>query len=310
MTKRAVVVGIDDYSVQGQPSLSGCVRDAKVFYHLLVDSFEFEAGNIFCYLDLKADSKTILQALRYCVAQSQPGDVICFYFSGHGARLPHPKADSDPAFKGQAYETIVPASGQWISDHEMFLIADQLAPSHVNFTVVLDSCHSGGMANETENRVKSVPFSQALVEQLIRGMRSLIPCGVTLDPKDRAAACRDNVANVRRDPSGTIDLDMDPNKILIQQAKTTLIAGCRATESSYIAPSGAPFKNSLLTQAFIDVVDMCPYEVDHHTLIEKLGSGVKANMTKYYPKDSQTPELRGQSNRMSELFLAPYADSR
>jgi hypothetical protein len=307
MTKRAVVVGIDDYSVQGQPSLRGCVRDAKAFYHLLVDSFEFEAGNIFCYLDLKADSKTILQALRYCVAQSQPGDVVCFYYSGHGARLPHPKNASEPANQGQFYETIIPASGQWISDHEMYLIADQLAPSAVNFTIILDSCHSGGMSNETE--IKTVPFAQSLIDQIVSSMRTLIPCGLCLDPKDRIA-CLNNVSNVRRGPTGPIDLDPDPNKILIKQAKTTLIAGCRANEYSYISPSAAATKNSLLTQAFIDIINTCPYEIDHHTLIEKVGSGVKDYMKKYYPGKAQTPELRGQMNRMTELFLAPYTDSR
>ena len=301
MTKRAVVVGIDDYSVQGQPILNGCVRDAKAFFHLLTASFGFEADNIFCYLDLKADSKTILQALRYCVAQSQPGDVICFFYSGHGGRLPHPKN------AGEFYETIVPASGQWISDHEMYLIADQLMPSAVNFTVVLDSCHSGGMSDETA--VKSPPFSAALIDQIVRSMRTLIPCGLCLDPKDRVA-CLNNVSNVRHVVDGPIDLDPDPTKILIKQAKTTLIAGCRSNEYSYAAPSSGPVKNSVLTQAFLDLVNTCPYDIDHHTLIEKLGAGVTANMKKYFAGKKQTPELRGQANRMTELFLAPYVDSR
>jgi Caspase domain len=301
MTKRAIVIGIDDYSVQGQPILHGCVRDAKAFYHLLVDAFGFEASNIFCYLDLKADSATILKALRYCVAQSQPGDVICFYYSGHGARLPHPKN------AGEFYETIVPASGQWISDHEMYLIADQLQPSYTNFTVVLDSCHSGGMSDETN--IKSPLLAQALIDKIIGTMRTLIPCGLCLDPKDRAV-CVNNVSNVRRAPSGLIDLDSDPNKILIKQAKTTLIAGCRSNELSYLSPSGAATKNSLLTQAFLDLVDSCPYEIDHHTLIEKTGASVSSYMKKYFPGKKQTPELRGQSNRMGEIFLAPFTDSR
>ena len=73
MTKRAVVVGIDDYSVQGIRSLRVCTRDAKAFYHLLVDAFDFEPANILTYLDQAASSAAILQALRYCVTQSQPG---------------------------------------------------------------------------------------------------------------------------------------------------------------------------------------------------------------------------------------------
>ena len=62
MTKRAVIVGVDDYSIQGVGSLSMCVRDARAFYHLLVDAFLFEPANILTYLDLAADSTTILRA--------------------------------------------------------------------------------------------------------------------------------------------------------------------------------------------------------------------------------------------------------
>ena len=179
---------MNDYSVQGINSLAMCVRDARAFYHLLVDAFGFEPANIYTYLDLAADSAVILQALRACVVSSEPGDTLCFYFSGHGSRLPHP---SNP---GQFYETIIPARGRWISDHELFLIADGLQPSFVNFTCVFDSCHSGGMSLEAQARTP--PMEQALVERIVAEMRTLIPCGMLLAPEDRVV-CENNVANVR-----------------------------------------------------------------------------------------------------------------
>jgi hypothetical protein len=305
MTKRAVVVGIDDYSIQGQPILNGCVRDARAFYHMLVDAFLFEPGNIYTYLDTAATSNAIRQALAYCVAQSEAGDVLCFYFSGHGGRLPHPTR------AGEFYETIVPAAGQWISDHEMFVAADKLQPSFCNFTVVLDSCHSGGMNEETERAkaIKSVPFAQSLIDRIVAQMHTLIPCGLCLAPADRGA-CADNVSNVRAAADGTVDLDEDPNKTLIKQAKTTLIAGCKSTESSFCAPSGATIKNSLLTQGFLDIVNASNFEIDHHTLIQSLIDKVGGYMKKFYPSDTQTPQLRGQMNRMEETFLAGWHDSR
>jgi hypothetical protein len=305
MTKRAVVVGIDDYSIQGQPILQGCARDARAFYHMLVDAFSFEPANIYTYLDTKATSDAIRGALAYCLAKSEPADVVCFYFSGHGGRLPHPTK------AGEFYETIVPAAGQWISDQEMYLAADRLEQSVVNFTIVLDSCHSGGMNEETDKAkaVKSVPFASSLIDRIVAQMRTLIPIGFCLAPADRAALAN-NVSNVHAAADGTIDLDEDPNKTLIKQAKTTLIAGCKATESSYCAPSGAGFNDSLLTQGFLDIVNSSNFEINHDDLIAELIAKVGGYMTKYYPGESQTPQLAGQMNRMGEAFLAPWSDCR
>lgn len=299
MTKRAVVVGVDDYSVQGVGSLSMCVRDARCFYHLLVDAFLFEPANILTYLDLKADSATILQALRSQVAKSEPGDVLCFYYSGHGARLPH------PTNKGQFYETIIPAQGQWISDHDLFLIADGLQPSYVNFTCVFDSCHSGGMSAEAQ--AKTPPAEQTLIQRMIATMTSLIPCGVLLSPAERQE-CRDNVGKVRLD-DGKIDLDIDPDFTTIEKAKTTVIAGCRANEFSYIGKG--PIKNSLLTAAFLELVNQSNFEIDHRTLCTKLINKTADYLKKHFSADDkQTPQLIGQHNRMEEMFLQGFVDSR
>jgi hypothetical protein len=302
MTKRAVVVGVNDYSVQGINSLAMCVRDARCFYHLLVDAFGFEPANIYCYLDLAADSATILQALRSCIARSQAGDTICFYYAGHGARLPHPTKT------GEFYETIIPAQGRWISDHELFLIADGLQPSHINFTCVFDSCHSGGMSAEAQ--VRSPPADQTLLQRIVATMKTLIPCGLLLSPADRQA-CRDNVKNVRLE-DGRIDLDPDPNYTTIQQAKTTLIAGCRFDELSYEGPASSSIKNGLMTRSLVDLVNSSNFEIDHRTLTADLNRRVAAYLAQIYPSQTpvQRPQLIGQDNRMQEMFLAGFVDCR
>ena len=302
MTKRAVVVGVNDYSVQGVNSLSLCVRDARAFYHLLVDAFEFEPANIYTYLDLAADSAVILQALRACVVCSDPGDTLCFYFSGHGSRLPHPR---NP---GQFYETIIPARGRWISDHELFLIADGLQPSFVNFTCVFDSCHSGGMSLEAQ--AKTPPMEQTLVQRIVDQMRTLIPCGMLLEPRDRVV-CENNVSNVRLE-SGRIDLDPGPNYTTVEKAKTTVIAGCRFDELSYEAPSGSAIKNSLLTRAFLDLVNASNFQIDHRSLCDDLNTRVAAYIAQLVPGSTivQQPQVLGQHNRLEENFLAGFIDSR
>lgn len=302
MTKRAVVVGIDDYSVQGANSLAMCVRDARAFYHLLIDAFEFEPANILTYLDQAASSAAILQALRYTVAQSQPGDVICFYYSGHGSRLPHPRRI------GEAYEVIIPASGRWISDHELFLITDGLQPSFVNFTCIFDSCHSGGMSHEAE--AKSPPMEQTLIDLIVQTTHTVIPCGSLLSPTERIV-CENNVSGLRFE-NGRIDLDPAPNFATVQQAKTTLISGCAPDQLSYEGPQKSTVKNGLMTRALLDLVNQSNFSIDHRSLVDELGTRVATHVATLFPGSGivQTPQLIGQDNRMGQDFLAGFTDSR
>lgn len=302
MIKRAVIVGVNDYSVQGVQSLAMCVRDARAFYHLLIDAFGFEPANILTYLDQAASSARILQALRYTVAQSQPGDVICFYYSGHGHRLPHPRDDT------QFYEVIIPASGRYISDHELFMISDGLQPSHVNFTCVFDSCHSGGLSLEAQ--AKSPPMEQTLFERMLHKMKTIIPCGMLLEPSDRHI-CENNVSNVRR-VEDHIDLDPDPDFTTVQQSKTTLISGCRAEEYSYEGPAGSAVQNGLMTRSLLDLVNSSNFAIDHRTLCAELNTRVAAHAAALFPGQgiTQRPQLIGQDNRMGENFLEGFIDSR
>lgn len=302
MTKRAVVVGINDYSIQGINSLAMCVRDARAFYHMLIDAFDFEAQNILCYLDTAASSERILQALRYCVTQSQPGDVICFYYSGHGSRLPHPRQ------VGKAYEVIIPASGRWISDHELFLISDQLQPSFVNFTCVFDSCHSGGLSLEAE--AKSPPIEQTLADLITQTVNTIIPCGSLLAPEDRIV-CNNNVSGLKLE-NGRIDLDPAPNFTTVSKAKTTLISGCAPNELSYEGPASSAVKNGLMTKSILDIVNQSSFKIDHRSLVDELGTKVAAYVNQLFPGEGivQIPQLVGQDNRMGQDFLEGFTDSR
>lgn len=302
MTKRAVVVGVNDYSVQGANSLRYCVPDARAMYHMLIDAFGFEPSQVYCYTDATATSENIRRALRYVLVSGEPGDVACFYYSGHGARLPHPTR------AGEFYETIIPYSGQWITDHEIFVAAESLQPSVVNFTVILDSCHSGGMHDESEKArsIRSPVFSAELIQQILTTLRTLVPIGICIPPS-AITALANNITNVRNGSGGPIDLDEDPNRILVQQAKSTLIAGCKADEFSM---EQSTLRHGLLTQSFIDIVNASNFTIDHRTLIDRLIACVRAYMQRFFPGDTQTPQLRGQMNRMEEDFLLGWRDCR
>jgi hypothetical protein len=300
MTKRAVIVGVNDYSVQGANNLRFCVADAAAMYHLLRDAFLFDPQDMFYLVDANATSVRIRQALRYVLTQSQPGDVVCFYYSGHGGRRPHP---SNP---GQMYETIIPYSGQHISDHEIFTAADSLEHSVVNFTIILYSCHSGGMHDESERarRVRSPAFSQELISQLAQ-CRSLYPCGICLPPTSRGALAG-NVVSAQARNAGVV-VEENASSRLVQQAKSTLIAASTAAET---AQEHETIGHGLLTKAFLDLVNQSNFLIEHRSLIDELSSRVAALMARHFPGETQSPQLRGQENRMAEDFLLAWRDCR
>jgi Caspase domain len=309
MAKRAVVVGINDYSIidpSGNSNLSTCINDANDMAHLLIDAFGFDPSQVYCYTNRAASSAAIQRALAYVLQQSEAGDVVCFYYSGHGSRFPATagQADSD-----RYYEAIIPASGAPITDFDLFRLADTLRPSFVNFNVILDSCHSGGM-HEANNiqKIKSLQLTQEIIQAIVRSLRTLIPFGVVIPPS--ATVMNNNVSNVRVAPDNSIDLDEDPNKTLVQFSKSTLLAGCRYTESSWIGSDS----HSLLTQAMIDLVNSSNFSISYHDLLAQMQRRVAEKITAQIlpgnPGVTQTPQLLGQMNRMTEEFLAPWSDSR
>ncbi|MBS0152921.1 MAG: caspase family protein [Nitrospira sp.] len=304
MTKRAVIVGVNDYSVQRQHenwhSLRFCVSDATSFYYLLQDAFLFDPKDMFYLADATASSSVIRQTLRYVLTVSQPGDVVCFYFSGHGGRTPHP---SNPS---QMYETIIPYSGQYISDHEIFAAADSLPPSFVNFTIIFDSCHSGGMHDESERarRSRSPIFSPALISQLTQ-CTTLFPCGICLPPQSRQILAN-NISRVSARNKGVV-IEEDANRRLVKESKSTLIAASTAAET---AQEHEAISHGLLTKSFLDLVNASNFQIDHRSLIDELTKRVGALMTKHFPGETQSPQLRGQENRMEESFLQGWRDSR
>lgn len=315
MAKRAVVVGINDYSVldpTGRTNLGSCVNDANEIAHMLIDAFGFDPSQVYCYTNRAASSSNIMRALAYVLQQSEAGDVVCFYYSGHGGRWPANRNQAGDVDK--YYEAIVPASGAPITDFDIFRLADSLQPSFVNFNVILDSCHSGGMHDvDSILKARSIRYGRELIDAIIRAMRTLIPCGVCIPPNSTVMA--NNVNNVEATSDGRIDLDEDPNKTLVQFSKSTLLAGCKYSELSWeVGGAGGAPGHGLLTQSMLELVNASNFSITYHDLLTELQSRVSQKITSlivpHHPGTTQTPQLMGQMNRMEEGFLAPWNSSR
>lgn len=291
MTKRAVVVGVNNYSVQGFTSLGGCVRDAQAMYHLLVDAFLFDPSQVWLYTDSTATSSNIRQAIRYMLSISEPGDVACFYFAGHGGL--------HPISEGASYQTIIPYSGSFITDWDLAAAAESLQPSLVNFTIILDSCHSGGMHEETEHpaAIRSIRYANEFIQNLIATLQKVIPFGVTVP---NVQAYSNNVSQVSQGTGGLLCMNEDPNQLFIPLAKSTLFAACRWNEYA-----GETSSHGYFTQAFLNLVNQSNFLIDHRSFHQRLVARVQE-----LAGPSQTPQIRGQQNRMEEEFLMGWKDCR
>ena len=88
MTKRAVVVGINDYTgidASGNSNLNCSVADANSVVSMLSDAFGFDASDVTLITDQAATRDAVLAGLTTMIGASQAGDVALFYYSGHGS---------------------------------------------------------------------------------------------------------------------------------------------------------------------------------------------------------------------------------
>jgi hypothetical protein len=87
MTKRAVCVGINDYSARSDcGNLVGARPDAEAWAQCLSDGFDFDSAKVTVLKDGSATRSAVISAIGNMLKQSDAGDVACFFFSGHGGR--------------------------------------------------------------------------------------------------------------------------------------------------------------------------------------------------------------------------------
>lgn len=287
MTKRAVCVGINDYSARNDCSnLVGARPDAEAWAQCLSDGFDFDPAKVSVLKDGGATRSAVMAALKNMLDQSGAGDVACFFFSGHGGRY----QSSD----GSTWlESICCAdAGGDITNQDFDAFAAALQPSYVNFTLVLDSCHSGGAFDAITSGAKSQSWSQDTIDKFASSCSLIVPHICIGDPSKISG----NVS-VSKD-GGSLSMSIDSSLDFSDSAKATLFAACRYDQLSYDGASHGAF-----TQALLDTINQCNYQASHPDLLDKVRDAIKQY------NDSQIPQLRGRPVRLQENFLQGWTYS-
>jgi hypothetical protein len=283
MTKRAVCIGINDYSARSDcATLPDARPDGESWAALLPDGFGFDAGGITLLTDAAANRQAVLNAVKSMLTQSAAGDVACLFFAGHGGR--------GKSGDGAWYESICCAdAGGDITDTELNALAESLSPSTVNFTLVLDSCHSGGAFDvpASDAATRTVRWSADVIEDFASNCQSIVP-HICLP---RESALQGNVS-ISRDGSGALAMSINEDLNFADGAKATLLAACR-----YDQNSGGSGTHGYFTQALLDVINQSAMQVKHQDLLDRVRTQIVGYTT------TQLPQLRGRPLRLEENFL-------
>lgn len=179
--KLALLVGINDYSNPKTmaprpnvrpwkddlpwPRLGGTHNDVTQMAALLERDWGFAHQDIKALLD--ATSEKVVAAFReHLIQQAMPGDLVVFYFSGHGMQVadnPGHFGNLDPGDEADGLdEALVTADSRDEADY-VHCIRDDLLGNLIgqvaakNVVVILDTCHSG-TATRAPGRVRGAGY--------------------------------------------------------------------------------------------------------------------------------------------------------
>ena len=81
----ALIIGIDKY--QNVPNLNYAVKDAESIQDILVNTFDFPAGNVRLLKNEEANKDAILKAFSDLTKKAGNNDRVLIYFAGHGETM-------------------------------------------------------------------------------------------------------------------------------------------------------------------------------------------------------------------------------
>jgi len=162
----ALLIGINDYP-HARP-LKGAVNDILQIKRLVIEDLKFPEANVRVLLNEQATKANILAALHKLAEQTKPGDVVFWYYSGHG--WVQNDVDGDEALidpDDHLDEVLVPYDAvPWpreraLEPNPTMVVDDEIAQALSKMIgrrmlVVFDSCHSGtatrALKGESETR--------------------------------------------------------------------------------------------------------------------------------------------------------------
>lgn len=144
--KKALLIGINEYPyAEAKYQLFGCVNDVKLMKNILIKYYNFSSEEIKELINSNATRKNIIETFNNWLAKTQEGDLVVFFYSGHGTRCPDFNGDEDDGMDECfcPYDINPIGGDNIITDDEFATMLRQMKGREV--VVIIDACYSGGM---------------------------------------------------------------------------------------------------------------------------------------------------------------------
>jgi hypothetical protein len=303
----ALLIGIDCYLPNRLPnggsysSLSGCVKDVVCVENFLKEKLGLDskhilkltASNSQSIEPLEAYSKwptyeNIVKAFQRLSNIASPGDHVYIHYSGHGGRI----TAKFPELKSNGLdECLVPlnigkSEARYLRDIELAFLLNKMVKQDLIITVVLDSCHSGGMVrgnsgikvrgiNEIDQTKRSSKSLVASDTDLVKIWKSLVP------------------------PTRALKLD---SGWLPEPKGYVLLSACRPSESAYEHAFDGKEWNGVFTYWLLDSFKQTNSTPTYKLIQNRVVAKVRSQFQK------QTPLLQGEGDR--KVFGSDFVQSR
>ena len=167
-TKKALLVGIDDYkNLPSDKDLYGTANDIGIIRNALITYYGFDENDIKVLQDENSTKQNIIRTFQdWLVNGTKEGDVVFFYFSGHGTQLADHNADESDGYDEVLlpYDIIPIGNGKAvretvITDDDLGILLEKLEGRQV--VTMVDSCNSGtvtrGIGDEVYSNLEQTP---------------------------------------------------------------------------------------------------------------------------------------------------------
>jgi hypothetical protein len=118
---RSLLVGVDVYQRPEIPRLHGCVNDVALVRRLLKEYFGVPNEDIRVVVNERATRDAIVHRLRTMIRDAREGDILVFYYSGHGSQIRDRDGDE---LSDNLDELICPYDMDW--DRRTYILDDDL----------------------------------------------------------------------------------------------------------------------------------------------------------------------------------------
>lgn len=179
-TKHALLIGINDYyetkDKKSHESLRGPVNDANAIRELLISKFGYKPANIDTIYNAAATRDNIIEGMKKKIKECKPGDIMVFFYSGHGVWMENTELENDPVKRGFSQAMMTSDIYSFRNNLKCF-VRDVTLKEYFNLfidkkvvlTALLDCCFAGNMSMTGDSTIavgyeksKSIDFNEMM----------------------------------------------------------------------------------------------------------------------------------------------------